>query len=128
MRKWDLRKTLLFYEDMSISSHRVRPVRLISHIVRGKRLTRTYLLILSSHSADLMEIVESGHSLGWYPLTEQRARVIGIAEGREEALRMMEEILLKTVGKGRDLKEYYRDKVFLTSKEYKRRLRHGGTC
>jgi hypothetical protein len=39
----------------------------------------------------------------------------------------MEEIITDVFSPGKDLKAGYQDKVFLTSKEYKRRLRHGYT-
>ncbi|SDW03317.1 hypothetical protein SAMN05216391_101153 [Lachnospiraceae bacterium KHCPX20] len=127
MRKWDLRQTLLFYEDMPVCSHRMKASKLISHIVRGDHIPRVYLLILSNRPGDFMEIVECGHGLGWYPLTHQVARVIGITEGKEKAYRLMEEIVTDVFSPGKDLKAGYQDKVFLTSKEYKRRLRHGYT-
>ena len=125
MRKWDLREKLLFYEHMPVSSHRMKASRLISHVVRAERLPGVYLLILSNHPGDWMEIVSCGHGLGWYALTDQKARIIGIVEGKKEAYRLMGEILLEMIHAGVDPGEHYSDQVFLTSKEWKRRLRHG---
>ena len=103
---------LHWYENLYVSERASKKLkRTISRINRGKLTPEIYVLTFPSNDKNMMDIIPANILLQ-KTLRRRCPKIIGLAKGREDALELMQTIIMETYEQtgGFCVKEYLGDK------------------